>query len=218
LALGLSFHNTVKENAYQKVNSGKDLSAGLLKCFFAEDLEHSEVDWSDQSLDTTKDQGVVCVDEYRYKMAPKTQPAFVEYKFRMDVIGRAWKIKGKVDLITDEEVIVDHKTTTGTLKAPKPEHVFQIGVYALAIQKQAGNRAVSAQVDYYPRGKPAAYSRPVTVSPGFDKQMLTAFDQAAKGIKHEIWAANRTANTWCKRRYCDFWNQCEIDCGGRVPD
>lgn len=216
LALGSSFHQTVRENAFQKVHSSKDLSASLLKNFFAEDLESSEVDWSGQSLAQTKDQGVVCVDEYRYKMAPKTQPAFVEYGFSMDVIGRPWKITGKVDLITNLYKAVDHKTTKGQLRDPKPDHVFQMWVYLLALRILMGLE-VKGQLDYYPRGKDTSFSHEVAFQSGLERNVLTTFEQVAKGIKNEVWPANR-GNYLCKRRYCDFWPTCEIDNGGRVPD
>lgn len=218
LALGAAIHETFRENAWQKINSGMDLSEPLLKNFFAEDLEYREVDWSGQGLSTTKDQGVICVEEYRQKMAPKVQPAFVEYAFNMEVKNRDWGIAGKVDLITDKEVVIDHKTTKGRMKAPRVEHVFQLGVYALAVKQQAWGANVTARLDYYPRGKRDAYSHPVTFAPSLAKNVLTTFDQVAHGIQSEVWAANRTSNYLCKRRYCNYWNQCEIDCGGTVAE
>ncbi len=218
LALGASFHETVRENAFQKVWKCEDLPEDLLTDWYAEDLECRDVDWSSQTLATTIDQGVACVRAYRQDMAPKMQPVLVEHLFRMEVNGRDWAIAGKIDLITDKMLVIDHKTTKGQMKVPKPSHAFQIGVYTLAARRMEGFEQAQARIDYYPRGKPDAYSRSVSLSESLDKEVVSAFDAVATGIQREVWVPNRTQNNLCKRRYCDFWNQCEGDFGGRVAD
>jgi len=217
LAIGSAVHETIRENAYQKVRTAKDLPESLLTDFVAEDIEYRDVDWSTQSLSSAKDQAVVCVKAYRQKMAPKVQPFLVEWTFNMKVVKRDWNIAGKVDLITNKNLVIDHKTTKGQMAKPKPDHVFQLGVYTLAVRQQAGLDDVQGQIDYYPRGKPDAYSRSVEFGEGLAKEVLSTFDQVATGIQREVWIANRQ-HYLCSRKYCSFWNQCEKDCGGRVRD
>jgi CRISPR/Cas system-associated exonuclease Cas4 (RecB family) len=216
LALGSAFHETVRENAFQKVNTFEDLPEDLLTDFYRDDLRYRDVEWTgEESLDSTTDAGIVCIRDYRQNKAPLVQPAMVEYAFTVEVNGRGWHIGGKVDLITKKKVVTDHKTCKGQSKDPKPAHKFQIGVYTLAVRRLEGLEDAQAQIDYYPRGKPESYSRLVSFGEGLEKNVLSTFDRVADGIQKEVWIPNRTANYLCSHRYCDFANQCIKDCGGR---
>lgn len=216
LALGSAFHETVRENAFQKRTTFKDLPEDLLTDFFAGELEMADdVEWEGDGLSTTKDQGVICIRDYRQNRAPLVQPAMVEHVFNMAIKRRAWAITGKVDLVTDAKLVIDHKTTKGQMKKPKDDHVFQIGVYTLAVRRIEGFSDAEAEIDYYPRGKAESYSRPVSFPDTLEKSVLTTFDQVANGINKEVWIANRT-HYLCSRKYCSYWNQCEKDCGDVV--
>lgn len=216
LAFGSSFHRMTEENYYQKVNTSKDLPIDLLTDFFAEDLEYQDdVDWSSQSLDKTKDLGVKTVRAYQQKLAVKVQPLHVEHVWSMEVNNRDWFISGKTDVISVKNAVRELKTTGRKVNTPKPAHRFQTGVYALAWQKQTGLPA-QADLDYAYRGKDEISTFPLEYGDSLEKLVLTTFDEVAKGIEREVWIPNRTGSYLCSRRYCDFWNQCEKDCGGEV--
>lgn len=217
MAFGSAFHETLRENYFQKIRTSKDLPTDLLTDFFAEDLEYRDADWSEQSRDDTLDQGVISLREYQAKVAPKTMPRDVEYAFTLDVIGRPWKITGKVDLIGMNVGPIETKTTGKRLSKPKPDNVFQIATYAAARMKQMGVQNAIARMDYVIRGKEEVITFPFLFDKREEQNVLTTFDQVATGIQNEVWIPNRY-HFLCSRKYCPFWMNCEKDCGGVVDD
>lgn len=218
LAFGLAFHRTVEENYFQKIRTEKDLPVNLLTEFFVQDLKTRDADWSQQSQSKTLDQGVATVRSYQKEIAPKVQPREVEYAFNMELLNRDWSIRGKADVIDQDFKVHEHKTTGRRVSVPKPEHVFQVQVYATAYQRQAQLPQIQAQIVYSLRGRDGACSFDLDFDDSSLHHILTVFDEVATGIELERWMPRRIANMYCKRRYCSFWNECEKDFPGRVAD
>lgn len=218
MACGSAIHLAAKENYFQKISTGKDLHVGLLTDLFAEDLEYRDVDWSEQSLDKTKDEGVKTLRAYMQKIAPNVRPAHVEHAWTMKIKGRDWVISGMTDLITDKDMVIELKTTGRKVSKSKPDHRFQAGTYVAAWRQQTGLEIVQARIDYAIRGREDMLSFPAVFGDSNTKHILTTFDQVAKGIQADVWIPNRTGSYLCSRKYCSFWNECEKDCGGRVRD
>ncbi len=217
LAFGSAFHETLRENYYQKIRTEKDLPIDLLTDFFAEDLECRDVDWNGQTLSETKDEGVKTIRAYQQKVAPRVQPAHVEHQFSMYVVGRDWMITGKIDLIDSDLTVFETKTTKRKVNKPKPAHLFQTAVYTAAFRAQMNLPDLASRIDYSFRGSDEVKSFPVQFDDTIGKYVLTTFDQVARGIEAEMWVPNR-GHHYCTKRFCDFSNQCEIDCGGRVAE
>lgn len=218
LAVGSAFHETLRENYYQKVQSARDLPLDLLTDFFVEDLEYRDVDWSgDVGLSEAKDEGVGIVRSYQKAIAPTVQPALVEYAFDMAVKGRSWSISGKPDVIDSKNVVLENKTTSRKPYKPKRDHIFQTGTYTVAIRKLLDLPDMTARIDYSLRGKGTVHSFPVEFNGNTEKGVLSTFDAVADGIQKELWIPNRYGNL-CSRKYCSFWGQCEKDCGGKVAE
>lgn len=217
LAFGSAFHETMRENFWQKVQTQEDLNINVLTDFFCEDLEYRDVDWNNGTdLSQAKDMGVISVRSFQSNIACGIQPARVEYSFTMEVTGRPWTISGKLDVIDDENLIVEIKTITRSPgNQPKKEHTFQTGVYATAVRREAGLEAIKARVDYSIRGKDQNHSFPLEFDASTERNVLTTFDSVANAIQKEIWIPNRNSN-YCTRRFCAYWDQCEKDCGGTV--
>lgn len=218
LAFGAAFHEMARETHFQKVNTEKDLPINLLTDFFCEDLEYRDVDWSTKSLSETKDEGVISVRSYMQKTAPSIQPLHVEHAWTMQIKNRDWVISGKTDLITNKDQVIDLKTTGRRVSKPKPDHVFQTGVYVAAWRAQTGLPGVQGRLDYALRGKDEVCSLPVKFDDGLSASVLSRFDNAAYWIEREVWMPSRHGDYLCSRKYCSFWQSCEKDCGGRVPD
>lgn len=218
MAYGSAFHEMARENYFQKIRTEKDLPVDLLTDLFAEDLEFRDTDWSEQSLDKTKDEGVKTLRAYMQTIAPSVHPAHVEHAWTMKIKNRDWVISGKTDLVTDQDQVVELKTTGRKVSKPKPGDAFQTGVYVVGWRQQTGLKTVQGRIDYALRGKDEIISLPVVFPESNLKIVLTTFDQVARGIQNEIWIPNRTGTYLCSRKYCSFWNECEKDCGGRVSD
>jgi CRISPR/Cas system-associated exonuclease Cas4 (RecB family) len=217
IAFGAAFHETLRENYWQKIESSKDLPLDLLQDFFAEDLEYRDADWSQQSMSETKDQGVKTIKAYQQKVAIKTQPTHVEHEFVMAVTGRDWNIRGKIDLIDEHLTVTETKTTGRRVYKPKPDHVFQTSVYTAAWQQQTKRFDLPAKISYSLRGADEINSFPIEFDDTLARNVLTSFAQVARGIEAEVWPANR-GHIYCTKRFCYFANQCEKDCGGTVAE
>lgn len=218
LAFGAAFHEMARETHFQKINTGRDLPIPLMQCFFVEDLEYRDVDWSTKTLSETKDEGVISVKSYMQKIAPSIQPAHVEHAWTMEVKNRDWVISGKTDVIDCANDVNELKTTGKRVNTPKPDHVFQTGVYVAAWRAQTGLQDVQGRLDYALRGKDEVCSLPVNYNGDLSKSVLDRFLNAAYWIEREIWPPNRHGTYLCSRKYCNHWNECEKDCGGRVKD
>jgi len=217
LAFGSSFHRTVEENYYQKVQSSKDLPLDLLQDFFVEDLEsQDDVEWNGTTLSEAKDEGVVTVEAYQRKVAAVTYPQLVEHAWIMEIRNRPYNIRGKIDLITTDDLVIDTKTTGKRVNKPKPDHEFQVKTYAAAWKAQTGLPTVSGRLDYGLRGKDEIYSHPLEFSETMTQDVLNEFDDVAKWIQREAWVPHRQGNFLCSHKYCDYANACEKDCGGVV--
>jgi|GEM_PF-5444658 len=224
LAFGAAAHETFRETHYQKINTGEDLPIGLLQVFFCEDLECRDVDWSTKSLSKTKDEGVITVKAYMEKIAPGVQPAYVEHSWIWRREGKV-TVSGKTDLITIENDVLELKTTGKQLDGyksgkPKPKdgHSFQVGAYVAARREETGVPDIQGRLDYSIRGKEDVCSIPLNFSSDLSRNILAAFDDVAGWIEREAWPPSRHGNYLCSRKYCQHWNQCEKDCGGRVSE
>lgn len=222
LAFGAAFHETMRENYWPKRDTAKDLPLDLLTDFFCEDLEYRDVDWSTKSQSETKDEGVITVRSYMQKVAPSIQPVHVEHQWTWTRESRV-TITGKTDLITDKRVN-EIKTTGKRLDGykigkPKPKkgHPFQIGTYIAAWRMQTGLSEAQGCLDYAMRGKDEVCSIPMNFNGDLTRNILAAFDDVAGWIQREAWPPVR-GGYLCSRKYCDYWNECEKDCGGRVKD
>ena len=224
LAFGAAFHETARENYWQKRESGKDLPHDLLTDFFCTDLEYRDVDWSTKSLSKTKDEGVISVRSYMQKIAPSIQPLKVEHQWIWRREGKV-TVSGKTDLITTVNDVRELKTTGKQLDGyksgkprPKDGHGFQVGTYVAARREETGKHDIQGQLDYSIRGKDAVCSIPMSFDADLSRSVLAAFDDVAGWIEREAWPASRYGNYYCSRKYCDYWQACEDDCGGRVKD
>jgi hypothetical protein len=212
-----------EENFFQKRTTQKDLPLDLLTDFFVEDLEfRDDVDWKEQeqTLDQTKDQGVVTVRAYQEKVAPGIQPQVVEHVWSMEVVGRDWVISGKTDLVTEDDLVIDLKTgkvpgkpRDGSPRKPKQADAFQVSTYAMGWEAQTKRSNVKGRLDFAPRGKDETISVGVPLESA--QSIVSTFDSVAKCIYREWWPPFRS-HYLCSRKYCSFWPECEKDWGGAV--
>jgi len=222
-AFGSSFHRMAEENFWQKRTTRKDLPLDLLTDFFAADLEWADdVDWKEQSesLDDMKDQGVVTVKAYQENVAPGIQPQVVEHVNSMAINNRPWLISWKIDLVTDDDLVIDLKTgkvpgkpRDGSPRKPKATDAFQVSTYAMGWKAETGRPNVKGRLDFAPRGKSETVSVDVALEDA--QSIVSTFDDVAMSIQKEWWPVFRN-HYLCSRKYCQHWLECEKDCGGEV--
>lgn len=217
LAFGSSFHRTLEENYYQKVQSEKDLPLDLLTDFFAEDLEsQDDVEWNGSTLSQAKDEGVTTIKTYQQKVASVTYPQLVEHAWTMKIKNRPYNISGKIDLITTGDLVKEAKSTGRRTSKAKDDHYFQTKTYTAAWKHQTGLPKVNAEIDYCLRGKDEIITIPLEFPETSTAEVLAEFDDVAKWIQREAWVPHRQGNFLCSRKYCQYFRECEKDCGGVV--
>lgn len=114
--LGDAIHRTLEANFTEKKRTCEDLSAEVATEVFegawegnlpAEALEGENATAWEQA----HDDGLKLLDFYLETIAPGVTPHLVEHRFRFDVPGLDLPVVGTVDLIDQNGVVIDHKTS-----------------------------------------------------------------------------------------------------------
>ena len=147
-----AIHSALEHNYKQKITTKIDLPAKDLVIVFNEALDKKLEEISEKpsdSLDIIRLQGGEMIYKYMNDVAPFIQPATVEFKFEIELKSIWWKILGYIDLITEDGLIIDHKTASAaTYQKYTPCYVNwmqQLTMYSLAYRKtynriEKGNR------------------------------------------------------------------------------
>ena len=139
---GKAVHAALEANYKQKVESKVDLP--LKDCLVAFNAEFDkgmlEIGWDPSDVvEVMKMSGEEMLYSYLKEMAPKIQPAEIEMKFEIELKSVGRTLLWFIDLITADDVIVDHKTvgTTSRQKRTKcyVDNLPQLTVYAIAFRK-----------------------------------------------------------------------------------
>lgn len=136
LALGIAYHYALEQNYVHKIQNKEDLPvADCLDAFsdsFSEIAEEvGAVDWGDSSPTEVKCTGLELVLLYRTKIAPDIVPMSVEAPLEGNILGV--KFTGRVDLITEDGTVVDHKTAKQSYNQDKVDHEMQPCAYAFGL-------------------------------------------------------------------------------------
>jgi RecB family exonuclease len=114
--LGTGVHRGLEEGFREKkINGGDDIKIkNIMKdktVVTIEELAKSEdVEWSEgDNIDVIKDDGAKMVSVYYDEKGKKIKPVEVEKEFEISFENLDWKLKGKIDLITNKKII-DYKT------------------------------------------------------------------------------------------------------------
>jgi hypothetical protein len=219
MTLGSSFHRGAAHNLRQKVESHTDLPVADVLDAFATDFDwrKKETEWGEDDPGEFKDRGVVTLKEYQKVIAPQIQPVDVEQEFVMRFADLDYTFVGVVDALI-ETAVVELKTTAKSLKQPRHDHLLQTWGYCTGMSVSKG--VSKGRLDYaIAKTEPEMLTFDVPVSQAEKDFFLSSMTAVAKGIKAEIFIANRSeSNYYCSRRKCAYWSDCEKHAGGRVRD
>ncbi len=219
LTRGIIFHDILKVNYRQKVETHQDLPVNQLKERFAADFDLFETDFRDDDPGMILDSGIRALEEYQRVIAPTVQPVEVEESFVMEFKKVKWNFQGKVDLVDDLPQMRETKTTSKGVNKVKPDHWIQATSYIMAIRRKLGLKTMKARVDYAVCLKTTqrVESFEIEITESDERSFLFLLAEVAKGVEAEVFPHHRIDN-FCSRRYCSYWRECEEDRGGRVRD
>jgi len=219
LALGTSIHAALKKNYAEKIFSKKDLTPDEVISEFSDnyDSETSNVELfeDDEPLHFVKDAGVELLTKYQNNIAPRIQPKIVEQKISINFDNIPFSLSGTLDLIDEDDVLIDHKTSRKKFKMISDSHKRQLSGYkflANAIQLTVN----SARIDLLTAKSAVSNTdiRHLPVETNTD-DFLRSFLTVTNGIKKGVFYPQRSSFL-CARKYCPFWNECEKKYGGTV--
>jgi hypothetical protein len=121
LIFGRAWHGTVEDALVEKMWHGRNMAVNelqnrwhqrwLLELFLARD----EMTWKgDQSLEDYFTIGLKLIDTWRVNYLPDLDPAGVEKPFWIEMTGLKRALYGKIDLMTTDGLLIDHKTSSRT--------------------------------------------------------------------------------------------------------
>jgi len=158
LILGSAVHKGQETEYRHKMEKGEDLAldsvsdivADEIERAFSEDVLLNEEEQSrgkDLVKGEVKDTGVSMIATYYNEVAVRTTPVAVEEKFEFGV-GVGVPVIGYIDLITDDGVVVDTKTTSKAPTKDQAEKSQQLTIYALGYQTLYGFLPESLRLDF----------------------------------------------------------------------
>lgn len=219
LAFGTSIHAALKKNYANKIFSKKDLSLEEITSEFSDnyDTETSYIEafQEDEPLPFIKDSGIELLTKYHNHIAPRIQPKIVEQKISVNFAHIPFTLVGTLDLIDDNNVLVDHKTTRKRFKMMPIGYKRQLSGYKflansikLTIESQRIDLLIAKSADTNTDIRHLSIQTDVP-------EFLNTFIIASEGIKKGVFYPNRNSFL-CNRKYCSFSHECEKKYGGKV--
>lgn len=227
LAFGSSYDDALNGSLVQKQTCGSDPIPEEVADRFAAswDARASEVeDWRDEDRGVLLDQGTAVSRLWAKQLAPRISPLLVQGKIEIPVRPDGFTIVGFFDALATvdgEQVVVDHKTSARAWAARRTLTSTQPGVY-VGGARQDGHDVRSMQWHVAVRGsKPSAQVLTRSVDDAEVRGTVRKFAAARRLAKamaeQDAFLPNRE-NIFCSRRWCAYWNDCEKEFGGTVPE
>jgi hypothetical protein len=230
LAFGTSIHRTLQENFSQKITTREDIPLEQAKDIFSSvaDEEFSQVDpmdFTEEKPGHVKDTGIELIEKYQKEHAYRIFPKRVEQKIEVKFKNYDYGLCGTIDLIDEDNVLIDHKTSSKDLKEIPESYKLQVGgAYPLLVKSLSASDSTiepvkSARIDYLIRR--SAKSSGTQIKPleiQIDKQyFLNMFQTVGNAIQRGIFFPNRQ-HMFCTKRFCKYWKECEDKYKGRVRE
>jgi len=220
LVLGSAYHTALETNFKQKISSQEDLPVADVQDAFVTswdyqlrnrylkdideggEVEYPSIAWEDTNPEKEKDKGCELVSVYQETMAPSIFPMEVEEEKILDIGGV--KVVMRIDLITDNLRIVDHKTSSKSKTQDEMEQELQPAAYGLAVKQEVPfdfHVAVKTKVPKI---------QVVTVQKTFKDFAWFAIivSEVAKAIKAGVFPPN-DQGWWCSPRFCGYYSICK---------
>lgn len=223
LAIGIAVDNALSH--YFRVKA-----ADRVEMPEADVLDVLDTAWADQeavlSLRAGEDADklhAVCqrvVRAYLTELAPKVQPALIDGKPAVQVpvegLISGVKVRGIIDLVTDDGTIIDLKTKRNKPGSVPADHMLQLITYDLLCPQSRGQAAIH----YMVKGgseKSVAKTVPFTrqIGPDQVKYVESIYPATQEAMRDALYIPRRTSR-FCSRKFCPFWKECEKEFGGEV--
>ena len=156
LLLGSSVHFSLEGNYKQKIESKQDFPTEKLLDLFSDrwDKEVQETIFDeDEKAGAVKEEGIKMVEVYHAQISPTITPKYVEKGFELSFNNVPYTLKGVIDLVDHQNVIIDHKTSKRSKSENDVTSDIQLTCYALAFRSIFGVEEKEMRFDVIVRNK-----------------------------------------------------------------
>lgn len=220
---GSAFHDAAAENHDQKIESRVDLprrdlieiaDASFQSRAASEPIHFTDDERKDgerQSLFRARAVAREVTGIYADQVAPGIRPVLVEKMITAKITGSQIKIRGRLDLLDEDHVVQDLKSTTNgrrfTERAAGLDHQFT--VYGMLVRAETGKfpsgysmRIVNGETGKATEIKTYRTRRDIEV---FVARLNNMIEAIRKGHYH----AAEPGHWKCSPKWCAFWNSCK---------
>lgn len=219
MARGRSFHQAIAHDLRQKATTQVNLPIDEVLDYFVQDFDEESrtVAWQEnETPEQFKDSGVKMVERYTKEVVQHIRPLEVEQKFTLMLKDKDWVFTGRTDVIDEDGLMLDAKTTGQTPRSPKSDHIIQITAYSLGYKKRNDNLPPfsGARLDYTVATKePRIVQFPVQITGERVRFFLNLLAITEAGIKNDIFMPVRSG-LYCSPNGCGYWDLCHKEYGG----
>lgn len=211
---GTTYHGALEENFQQKLTSHKDLPVEHVRQIAAERWENR---WLKEPISlkpnedrgALKDQVIELVTVYHKAVAPEVQPAQIEQRFQVPIEGSPFPLSGRVDLVDQDGIIIDHKTSKGKWSLHEASGNVQLNAYEYGRRALTGLlKTLGVQVQIAVKKKQPEIQR---IALPKTQQDMDGFQDVHRFVSEAIQRGDfppRTEGWWCSQEWCGYWKRC----------
>ena len=150
--VGQAVHTSLEGYFLEKRRAGRDISSdSAVRAFDDTWSLHLPTGVSagveSAAFNIAYDSGRRILQLYLDEVAPRIRPHLVEHRFRFSVPGVSVQVIGTADLIDQNGVVIDHKTSLAAYPESYPHHDLQLSCYAIGYATfKAGTRIRPGQL------------------------------------------------------------------------
>jgi RecB family exonuclease len=211
ITLGKTIHQTLEENFSQKVKTQQDLPLNYLKDYFSDvwEIEAKETQFEkDEKPGKIKDEGINLVSVYHKTHSPKILPISVEEEFELEFENSPLRLKGYIDLIDRNKIIIDHKIKSRSMNQQDAEQDLQLTAYYLAYKIKKQKPPQGLRFDVIVRTKTPKIQQ-ITISKTDEDttRFLKILTQVTKAISSGIFYPHESyfCNVCGYKKLCKKW-------------
>jgi hypothetical protein len=216
--IGTGLHGAAEVDFKEKMKTGEDLPAALLKEVAAETFQkkisdegvfipHEERASAKQDIADGKDMATKLVDPF-LEFAKPVQPALVEHRCVIDV-PEIPPILGFIDLYTADKRLSDIKTGGRRWAQDKADTATQPTVYREMVRRELGEVPLRYTIDCLVTTKTPKYDPVETTRIDADFDALVVKIKAMMGaIQAGIFLPSDPTAWMCSRKFCGYYLTC----------
>lgn len=208
---GTAYHAGLEHNFRHKLIAGDDLPLDEVEEVAAQRwdtllrLEPPKLE-EDEELGALKDQLVAMVRAYHTEIAPEIRPSQIEQQLTVE-IADAYPLVGRIDLIDQDDLIIEHKTSRSRWTQDQADGNIQFAAYQYARHATYGHAPGGEFHIAVKLKRPAIQRLSVVKTPN----QMSGYARIHRFVSDQIRRGEfppRTDGWWCSERWCGYWHRC----------